>query len=264
MIAALIFFFFLKTKFSMTANGIIEPQDQILVKSPIDGIIEDIYVEEGGKVLKGEKMFRICGIDLEKNNEIILEEYRIKKFVYENSKELYESGIISGRDFMEAQKEYKISKINKDKISKTIVMAPSDGFVVNDSELRLKKDDYVQKGELLTKISNLDKYIVRLSVDEKDIYRVKLGDEARIQIRGFSNYKSIYKGYVMKVLPEGKVRNNNSIFEVVVLLTDSIDPGEYVKHMNIFPMMGARVKIVYGNMTFFKYLLQEKIGNETD
>jgi len=253
-------FFFFKKDFFVTGDGFIEPYDQVLVKAPIDGIVEDIYVEEGKNLKEGSPMFMIRGIDEEKDNKIVLEDYKFKEEIYLNLKQLYQKGIVSRREFLEVENKYKIAKINKDRIENALVTASMNGFVINNSELRLKKNDYIKKGDILAKLSNLDRYIVRLSVQEKDIYKIKIAQKAIVQIKGFSSYRAILNGKVIKILPEGKIDEEKSVFEVIVLLAELIQPNDYMKHTKMFPMMSANVRIIYGHMTFFEYLLRETVG----
>ncbi|MCL1972452.1 MAG: HlyD family efflux transporter periplasmic adaptor subunit [Endomicrobia bacterium] len=263
-IAIVCIFFFFKKNFFVSGYGFIEPYNQELIKAPIDGIIEDVYIEEGGQIDKGFPMFNIRGVDEEINNEIALEDYRLQEEIYTNLKELYQKDIVSRREFLEAENKYKIAKINKDRIAKTTIKSSMAGFVISNTELKLKKDDYVQKGTILAKMSDLDEYVVRLNVQEKDVYKIKLSQKAIIQIKGFSNYRAVLNGKVIKILPEGKIDGDKGVFEVIVLLTNFISPSEYMQHIKMFPMMSANVRIMYGHMTFFEYLIKETIGNESN
>jgi multidrug efflux pump subunit AcrA (membrane-fusion protein) len=255
-------FFFFKKDFFVAGEGFIEPYEQTLIRAPIDGIIEEIYIEEGDRVKKNSQMFKIRGADEKVNNEIAIEDYKLQETIYINMNALYQKRIVSKREFLEAENRYRIAKINKDRIDKTVIAAQSSGFIINSSELKLKKDDYVQKGTVLAKLSDLDRYVVRLNVLEKDICKIKLAQKAIIQIKGFSNYRAILNGKVIKILPEGRIDGDKSVFEVIVLLTDFITPNEYMRHIKMFPMMSANARIIYGNMTFFEYLIKETIGNE--
>ena len=265
-IAVIFGVFLFKMNYSVKADGIVEPQNQTLVKAPISGLVEEIYAEEGKTIEKDSPMFLITGAEVETDNKIIMEDFKLKEYIHSNIKKLYEEGIVSKREFLEVERDYVTAKLRKEQISKTIVKAPSGGFVITNSELSLKKGDYVNKGDLLAKISNLERYTVKLNVQEKDIYKVKIGQKVVVQIKGFSSYRYIHKGEVIKILPEGKIdaENHRFVFEVIALITNVLDSKEEIHHINIYPMMGVKTKIVYRRMTFFEYLKREIVGNESN
>jgi multidrug resistance efflux pump len=254
----LILFFFIKINFFVKAEGIMEPFDQTLVKSEVDGIIDVIYVEDGSSVVFGTELLKIKDIDINKDESVMLAEYNEASFLYDNAKILLEKNIISKKDFFAYEKKFNYAKINKESLLKYLIKSPIDGFVITSNELKLKRGDFLQKGDLIFKISELDKFIVRSNVLEKDINKIKVGQKAVIEIQGIPNSRGFYNGKVIKILQEGKIFDKQKVFEVILLLEESISPQKYMEHTKLYPMTGAKIKIVYDNSTFFDFLIKKR------
>lgn len=257
---AIIFCFFININFYIESTGIIEPKEQVLLKAENDGIIEQIFIEEGKKVKKGEPILSLNSPTIYIEKEKILAEFKEAEFVYKNYKELYAKGIVSKKALLEKEKEYQVAKAKVEKIKKYVLTAPVGGVIICNEELKLKKGDYIKKGELIAKIVDFNKLIIRSYIPEDKISKIKVGQKAIIEIKGVPYYKSIYKGEVIKIIPEGKIRDKKIIFEVLISIGTPINASIFSDKFKIYSMMSAKVKILYTTTTLFKFLIQEKMG----
>ena len=62
-----------------------------------------------------------------------------------------------------------------------------------------EQGDYVKKGDVIATIGNADDIYARLSIDESNISKIKLGQEAIVQLN--TNRESSLKGSVYEILP---------------------------------------------------------------
>lgn len=256
----IVFCLFVNINFYIESTGVIEPKEQILIKAENDGIIEKIFIEEGRKIKKGEPILSLNSPRINVEKERILAQFKEAEFIYNTYKELYSKGIISKRELLEKEKDLKVAKAEMEKLDSYVLKAPKGGFVLCNEELKLRKGDYIKKGELIAKIVNFDKLIVRSYVSEDKISKVKIGQKALIEIKGLPSYRNMYKGRVIKIVPEGKNRDSKVVFEVLISIEEPIKPFNFSESFKIYPMMNAKIKILYNTTTLFKFLLQEKIG----
>ena len=95
------------------ATGSVIPRHEIAIKPQVSGIIDEIYVEPGEKIKKGDLIAKIRIIPdmivlnsaesrLNKAN-ILLED---AKLVYERQKKVYEQGVIPDAEFQKVRIEY--------------------------------------------------------------------------------------------------------------------------------------------------------------
>ncbi len=252
--------FFIKINFFIRSKGIIEPVDQILIKTQADGVIGEIFVKEGDKVNKGDPIIELKSLGIDSDKTAILAEYKQTYFLYKNSKELYEKGIVSKKELKEKEKDFQIAVSNKKKLQQYVIKAPASGFIISGQELKLKKGDYLKKGDFIAKVTNLEGFIARTYIAEDKISKIEINQKTNVEIKGLPYYRGVFRGRVIKILPEGIVSDKERLFEVIVLLEKSILPGKYSKRLRIYPMMSADVKIIYSNSTLINFILKEKIG----
>ena len=91
--------------------GTIMPASTYYVVNKVAGEITNIYVENGQRVHKGDK---ICDIDNSKQIESAFIQYDTVKKSYERYKKLYDAGDISKQSFEQAKAQYDAAKLAYD------------------------------------------------------------------------------------------------------------------------------------------------------
>jgi multidrug efflux pump subunit AcrA (membrane-fusion protein) len=86
-------------------------------------------------------------------------------------------------------------------------------------EKKKQLGDYVRKGDVIAVIANPQLIYARLNVDETNMAKVKVGEEAAIQLN--TNKGRIYKGIVHEILPS--FESTSQSFIVKAYFTDSLD-----------------------------------------
>lgn len=160
--------------------GVVTPRSRIEIKSAVAGRIENILVNEGDNVKKGQELALVSSSD----RAALLDAARAK----------------GAEEVKYWEDVYKASP----------VIAPLDGFII------VRTMQPGQSIDLSTPVLVMaDKLIVQSQVDETDLSRVKLGQNADIALDAYQDQK--IPGKVEHIAYESQVVNNVTIYQVNVL-----------------------------------------------
>lgn len=169
---------------SVVSVGTVEPQNRLELTPPINGRIDQILVDEGAKVKKGQIVAWISSTDraavLDAASTLSQDEQDYWKSVYKP----------------------------------TPIIASIDGEVIVRS---LEPGQSVTLSTPVIVIS--DRLIVEVRVDETDIGKIKTGMSAKIKLDAYPDVSVM--GKVDRISYESKINNNVVVYEVEVL-TDSM------------------------------------------
>ena len=172
---------------------------------------------------------------------------------YERAQEMYKAGVVSSSALDDAERAYQLA-VNKQNVAKaqltvnkakvdqaradlenqeenlsyTTISAPIDGIILSrDVEVGSAVSSILVLGSSATLVmteGDTSQVYVKGKVDESDIGKVFLGQEAKIKVESFKD--KVFKGKVTKISPMGVEKDNVTTFEVRV----SIDnPGGELK-----------------------------------
>ncbi|MFH1715387.1 MAG: efflux RND transporter periplasmic adaptor subunit [Elusimicrobiota bacterium] len=167
----------------ISTTGIVDPQNRLEIKPPITGRMDEILVEEGAKVRKGQ----IIGWMSSTERAALLDTaYSQDKDTVEYWKSVYKP---------------------------TPIIAPINGSVIVRA---------IEPGQSVTQTSAIfvlsDKLIVKAYVDETDIGRVKKGQSADISLDAYP--EAHVQGMVSHISYEAVTVNNVTMYEVNILPRD--------------------------------------------
>jgi HlyD family secretion protein len=229
-------------------NGEIAPETSAEVKSRISGRVSEILVDEGDFVNKNDIIAKIEP-DLEQARIITslvnnLKEKEITlanmKDEYDQKKQLYEKGFISRSEFKKieddlslAEMEYnasyeeytlfksEIGSQSNITIEQLSILSPLAGIVlmieVEEGEL-ISGESSSRSGTLLFTIANLNRLVIRVSINEVDIYKVDVGSTADILIA--ANPQGTYTGAVTKISPYAVDEKGIRVFPTQIMLSE--------------------------------------------
>jgi membrane fusion protein, macrolide-specific efflux system len=164
----------------VSTTGAVEPQNRLKIKSSVGGRIEDILVDEGQSVRKGDVLARLSSTE---------------------RAALLDAAKLQGK----AEQGY-WQKVYKE----TAVIAPMTGQVIVRS---------VDPGQTVTTSDSLfvlsDRLIVKAYVDETDIGKVKVGQKAVIGLDAYPAIK--VNGVVDHIYYESHLQNNVNIYYVDII-----------------------------------------------
>ncbi|KAB2871837.1 MAG: efflux RND transporter periplasmic adaptor subunit [Bacteroidales bacterium] len=216
---------------SITANGKIQPEVEIKLSSEVSGEIIELPVKEGNWVEKGQLLVRIKpdtyisykerAIAAVNSANARLSQSKAQlsqtELAFKRSKQLYEQKAISEAEFESAQTNYEVAqselkaanfnvesaqaslKEAEENLRKTSIYSPISGTV---SKLNVELGERVLgtiqfAGTEIMRIANLNRMEARVSVNENDIVKVKIGDTALIEVDAYLDRK--FKGIVTQI-----------------------------------------------------------------
>lgn len=201
---------------SVKTNGMIDvpPHNKSSVTSFIGGYITKTPLLIGDKITKGQLLVTLENpefVELQQNYLEVAEQLSYLKSEFTRQKTLYDENITSQKNFLKAESTYKSNlaqynglrkkmemmninptSVEQGNISSTInLYAPIDGYV---TKVNVSNGTYVSPSDIVMEIVDTEHIHLELSVFEKDILKIKKGQEILFTIPEASD--SIFKAEV--------------------------------------------------------------------
>lgn len=142
----------------------------IEIRALEEGYLQNIYVDEGQFVEKGQLLFQIMPLIYQAEMQKAQAEVDFAKIEYQNTKSLADSNIVSPNELALSKANYDKAKADlalaEAHLSFTVVKAPFNGIVGRFNEVRL--GSLLEAGELLTTLSDNKKMWVYYNVPEAE------------------------------------------------------------------------------------------------
>jgi len=214
----------------IVATGKVNPEEEIEIKPQVSGIIDEILVEEGDKVKKGDLIARIRVVPNEQNLAAASSRVRSARLsadnaltLYNRNKTLFEKGIISKQDFenselqynqakqslQQSQTDYQIIKkgsaAGKGSTANTNVIAQISGTIL---EIPVREGNQViqsntfNAGTTIATIADMSKMIFEGKVDESEVGKLKEGRKIKVKLGAIENKD--FPAILTFVAPKGK------------------------------------------------------------
>ncbi|MDD5198252.1 MAG: efflux RND transporter periplasmic adaptor subunit [Terrimicrobiaceae bacterium] len=228
-------------------SGEVVPALKMEVKPEVGGKVKEIAVSVGQHVKKGDLLAIIDDTDLQtqkRSAETAIEGTQLtvdkNKGNYDRAKALFDEKLISKEVYANLEADLKISEnalekaqsqlqsVN-DSLSKTRIVAPSDGTVldiqVNEGQV-VTAAASVNSGTTLMIFADLSRLLIDTNVNQMDVAKLSAGQEVSVNMQG-DDTNSV-KARVEFVAPLATVKNNIKGFEVQALIQDNrgtLKPG---------------------------------------
>lgn len=216
---------------TVSATGKIQPEIEVKISPEVSGEIILLNVKEGQVVKKGDLLVKINpdlytssynrSVSNLSGSKAGLSQseasFKEAKSNYERNKTLYDKGVISKSDWDKAIASFEVAKATKqnayytvqsasatvneakDNLGRTTIYAPADGTI---SVLNVELGERVlgtqqMAGTELLRVANLNNMEVEVDVNENDIVKIKIGDEANVEVDAYLKKK--FKGIVTSI-----------------------------------------------------------------
>ncbi|MCK5452719.1 MAG: efflux RND transporter periplasmic adaptor subunit [Calditrichia bacterium] len=220
----------------VTANGVVKPINRIEIKSKASGIVEDLPVEEGDFIKKGDLIARLDQKDelaefgqAQANYDIAKAELKQAQKSFERRNKLFNQNLISEeeRDQIELSLAVANGKLiqaettlerAKERLSESIVRAPIDGIILQK---------YVEKGQIIASgvsnvsggtpivdIADMQSVYIEAGIDEIDVGKVGESQSAMVTAEAYPDL--LFKGKIDRISPEARIEQNVTLFDVIV------------------------------------------------
>ena len=223
----------------IVATGKLNPEEEIELKPQISGIIDEIFVEEGDLVKKGDLIARIRVVPNEQ--ALVSAKSRINSLklsfdnsqtVFNRNKTLFDKGVISKQDFEnselnlnqskenyeQAQDDYQIIKqgsLSGGSSANTTIIAQIPGTIL---EIPVREGDQViqsnnfNAGTTIATVADMSQMIFEGKVDESEVGKLEEGKDI-IVVLGAINEKE-FPAVLTFVAPKGVEQNGAVQFTI--------------------------------------------------
>ncbi len=232
------------------ATGSVVPRKEIAIKPQVSGIIEELYIEAGNKVMKGDLIAKIRIIPdmVNLNNaESRLKRAQINlddsKVVYDRQKKVFEQNVIPEAEFQQyrlnyfnAMEELESAENNlqliREGVSKksgtvtnTLIRSTINGMVLDvpvEVGNSVIESNNFNEGTTVASVADMGEMIFKGKVDETEVGKLKVGMPLLLSIGAIDNIK--FDASLEYISPKGKEENGAIQFEIkaAVSLQDSM------------------------------------------
>ncbi|PWV49090.1 efflux RND transporter periplasmic adaptor subunit [Chitinophaga sp. S165] len=191
------------------------------------GYLQNIYVDEGQFVKKGQLLFKIMPTIYEAEQERAQAEVNIAEIEVQNTQPLADKNVVSKNEL--AMAKAKLSKAKAElalataHLAFTEIRAPFDGLV---DLLHLKLGSLVEEGELLTTLSDNSKMWVYFNVSEPEYlsYKAQQSNTGKLEVNLLTADKQLFKhpGVVETIESEFNNETGNIAFRATFPNSDGL------------------------------------------
>jgi HlyD family secretion protein len=221
------------------ATGKLNPEEEIELKPQISGIVDQIMLEEGDLVQKGDLIAKIRVVPNEQS--LVSARSRINsaklshdnaKVLYDRNKGLFDKGVISKQDFEnselsynqareslnQAQNDYQIIRqgsLSGGSSANTNILAQISGTIL---EIPVREGDQViesntfNAGTTIATVADMSKMIFEGKVDESEVGKIREGEDIKV-VLGALNEKE-FPAKLTFLAPKGVEENGAVQFTI--------------------------------------------------
>ncbi|WP_281323236.1 efflux RND transporter periplasmic adaptor subunit [Flavobacterium aestivum] len=234
---------------STIATGNIVPDEEVLIKPNISGIIEAVYIKAGENVKAGDLIAKIkvvANVSNLSNSQNQVKTAKIEldnqEKLYQRQKTLFDKGVISANDFDAAQLAYNQAKQNYKastqgldivktgtasglgNYANTLIRSTVNGMVL---DVPVKVGNQViesnnfNEGTTIASVADIGRMIFVGKVDEAEVGKIKLNMPIEITVGAIDNKK--FTAVLTYIAPKGKTENGAIQFEIKATMTNRDD-----------------------------------------
>jgi HlyD family secretion protein len=234
-------------RFNVKAAGEIGPAEQVSVRPEINGKIEDLPVDLGDQVKKGDMLVKLDDKELQNQRaSLVTEKERATLQLaqaernFKRAKDLHEANLISMEVFEQTKTDFDLARnaldrsqrelaIIDERLGKTKIEAPFDCTIltrpVSIGQAVSGSGGFNSGTEVLT-IADLNSMVINAHINQADVTRLKPNQEVEVAIEAVAGLT--LTGRVERIAPQATIKNNIKGFAVRILLKDvgdKVRPG---------------------------------------
>jgi len=193
-----------------------------IIKAEVSGEIEKLNISEGGKVNKGDVIYTLT----DKSIESQLESYKNKKNSAQDTMDNAKDSVENAQETIE-DSESKLQDVI-DKRTDYSITAPISGKIIKKDALVGDTIKSNSANSTLCIIYDLSAMNFKMSVDELDVNKVKVGQEVEVVADAFEDV--VYHGVVTNVSLQSSTNQGVTQYPVTVKIAEV---GDLLPGMNV-------------------------------
>ena len=198
-----------------TYVGNLLPNQRVIMRSEIDGVIENIYFDEGQEIVKNKKLVDISTKELSLKLKIALADSKLAESNLNRDEKLAKKNLIPNAQLHQtrtfAERAFLNKELAKISLNKSLINSPLKGTVKTRF---VKVGEFVRKGDRLAEILEVDRILVKVNIPEQEILQIKIGQKVDITLYILGN--KIFEGQVKKIGLEADASNRTFPVQIEV------------------------------------------------
>ena len=231
------------------ATGNIVPDEEVLIKPNISGIIEVVYIKAGESIKAGDMIAKIKVVANVSNLSSSQNQVQSSKIELDNQQKLfnrqkilYDKGVISANEyqgaevaFTQAKQNYNAAKQGLDIIktgtssglgsyANTVIRSTVTGMVLDvpvKAGNQVIESNNFNEGTTIASVADVGRMIFVGKVDESEVGKIKEKLPIEITIGAIENKK--FDAILTDIAPKGKTENGAIQFEIKASMTNRDD-----------------------------------------
>ncbi len=235
------------------ATGKVIPREEVEIKPQVSGIIDELFVEPGDVVSKGDLIAKVEVIpdmvtlnNAENRVNVAEINFQNAELEFNRQKSLHEQKVISDQAFQNAQRSFESAKAEleaaKDNLqiiregatqrsgstSLTLIRSTVDGMVL---DVPVKKGNQViesntfNDGTTVASVANMDDMIFEGLIDESEVGKLQPGMDLVISVGAIQNEE--FSANLEYIAPKGTEENGAIQFQIKAEVT--LDSSQFIR-----------------------------------
>jgi membrane fusion protein (multidrug efflux system) len=167
----------------IAAVGTLAPNESVQIKAEVEGRIVTVSFEEGKQVSKGDVLFKLDDAKLQAQLDAAQARLTRARSNLERSRDLLQTKAISTQEFDDAQAEFKeahaLVTLATKQLQDATIVSPFKGFV---SQRLVSAGKYVDRGETLVTIVDIDPIKADFNVPERHLALLRIGQSVAVMV----------------------------------------------------------------------------------
>ncbi len=235
------------------ATGKVIPREEVEIKPQVSGIIDELFVEPGDVVAKGDLIAKVEVIpdmvslnSAENRVNVAQINFENAELDYNRQKNLYNQQVISAQAYQEAERSFENAKAElqaaKDNLdiiregatqrsgstSLTLIRSTVDGMVL---DVPVKKGNQViesntfNDGTTVASVANMEDMIFEGLIDESEVGKLQTGMELLISVGAIQNNN--FAANLEYIAPKGTEENGAIQFQIKAEV--QLDSSQFIR-----------------------------------
>ena len=170
-------------KNELTATGTLYSNETVVITAEIAGKVTEIFFHEGQKVAAGQVLLKLDQSILSAERDRAQANFNLSEANIKRAELLLQEQAISERERDEAFAQWRLDEANlrltEAQLAKTVIRAPFSGVL---GLHRISIGEYLQPGEAIVTLDNLDPIKVDFRVPEVFAYQLKVGQKIQMSV----------------------------------------------------------------------------------
>lgn len=214
---------------SIEAVGSLLPQEEVVLGSEIDGVVEGVFADLGDAVAKGTLLVKIK--DTDQNLKVRETEAQLKRAnqEFQRGELLVKDGYISQGQFDDLKTQYEVAQtafeIAREQSSKTAIFAPFSGQV---KEKSVTRGQNIRIHDPLISLVLNNPLKLRIEVPEQYMGEIKAGGRVEVEVSAFQG--KVFEGVINRISPSVDMKTRTITVEALIPNANrSLKSGTFAK-----------------------------------